>query len=94
MTKKISTAFIACALTAAALTRIAQLMGSITDSSNAVIPGVRITVTNLDTGVKRNGFHQRSRLRHESRCPGGPIVRDAPFFESPRPTPTRARRRR
>jgi hypothetical protein len=32
-----------------------QISGSVTDSSNAVVPGARVTVTNTNTGQVRNG---------------------------------------
>src|SRR5881397_3783745 len=40
----------------------AGLTGTITDASGAVVPGARVTVTNVDTGVKRDAASNESGL--------------------------------
>src|SRR5215469_11484318 len=45
-----------CSVSACAQTQLATVFGMITDPTGAVIPGAAVTVSSIDTGLKRVGF--------------------------------------
>lgn len=47
--------FLLCAVTARAQVTTADVVGTVTDATGAVVPGVKLTITNQDTQDKRTG---------------------------------------
>ena len=54
--------------TSRAQTATGQITGVVSDSTGAVMPKVKVTVTNQQTGLTRETHDQRSRARSRFRC--------------------------
>src|SRR5215469_13025323 len=56
---------------------VAQISGNATDQSGAVVPGVTITLTQTETGVKRTGFTDTTGIYTIPNLPLGPYRLEA-----------------
>src|SRR5689334_25058669 len=67
----VMTLIVLCTISALAQTSAGTLSGVVQDESGAVIPGVNVTITNVDTGIGRSALTDAGgRYRMPSLVPG------------------------
>src|SRR6266404_1429808 len=76
--RSICAGLIACSISSAAWAQAtAQISGSVADQSGAVLPGVEVTATQLDTGVSRSTITNETGLYVLPNLPLGPYRLEA-----------------